>query len=114
MKYKVVLHARAADDLVEAYDYAARRAPLTASNWMDRFHAALQTLATNPERCGLARESSRSPVELREFHFGPRPYVFRVIFTIDGAAVRVLRVRRAQRRFLTRKQIEDALDPDES
>jgi plasmid stabilization system protein ParE len=114
MKYKVVLHDLAIEDLVEAYDYAARQAPLTASRWMDRFEAALQTLGNNPQRCGLARENAKSSVELREYLFGKRPYVFRAIFTVDGTAVRVLRVCRAQRRFLTRKQIEEALEPDES
>jgi hypothetical protein len=47
-------------------------------------------------------------VELREYLFGKKPYVFRVIFTIDGEVVRILRIRRAQRRYLTRSQIEEA------
>jgi hypothetical protein len=45
---------------------------------------------------------------LRELHFGKRPNVFRVVFTIDGNTVRILRIRRAQRRWLTRRQTEDA------
>ena len=36
-----------------------------------------------------------------------------LIYTIDGPIVRVLRIRRAQRRLLTRRQMEDAIRADE-
>jgi hypothetical protein len=36
---------------------AAQNAPETAARWLDRFHVALQTLASNPERCVLAPEN---------------------------------------------------------
>ena len=45
--------------------------------------------------------------------FGKRPNVYRVIFLVDGDSVRVLRIRRAQRRPLTRKQIDEASEQDE-
>jgi len=68
----------------------------------------------------LVRSRRNSPssngkvaVEVREFHFGKRPAVYRVIFAIEGDTVRVLRIRRAQRRALTRRQIEDALQQDD-
>jgi len=57
----------------------------------------------------LARENRKVDIELREYLFGKRPFVFRVIFTIDGETVRILRIRRAQRRFLTRDEIDEAL-----
>jgi hypothetical protein len=46
--------------------------------------------------------------ELREMLFGRRPNVFRTLFTIDGDAVRVLRVRRATRRSLSRRELREA------
>lgn len=52
-------------------------------------------------------------VELREIHFGKKPNVYRVIFIVDGETVRALRIRRAQRRSLTRKQVHEASIPDE-
>jgi plasmid stabilization system protein ParE len=113
MKYRVVLQKLAIGDLEEAYRWAAKRAPLTATRWLDRFEAALKTLDTNADRCALARENGKASVELREYHYGKRPYVYRAVFTIDGATVRVLRIRRAQRRFLTRGEIEEALRPDQ-
>ncbi len=108
MTFQIFVHRLAREDLQEAYDRAARHAPSTADRWLDRFHRTLQTLSQNPDRCPMARESSKVNRELRELLFGRRPNVFRVIFSIRDDLVHVLRIRRAQRRFLTRGQIEDA------
>lgn len=110
MKYRVFVQRLAADDLDEAMAWASRHAPATAARWLDRFHAALRTLDTEPQRCPLAKEDAKVNVELREMHFGKRPNVFRVIFTIDADTVRILRIRRAQRRWLTQSEIEEAAD----
>ncbi len=110
MQYRVVLQRLANQDLEDAYARAAENAPETAARWLDRFHQALSTLGNHPERCPFARENSKVDVELREFLFGKKPYVFRVVFTIDGQNVRILRIRRAQRRFLTRKQIDESME----
>lgn len=113
MKYNVVLQQLALADLREAYQWAARSAPFTAARWLDRFQAALQTLDHDPGRCGLARENGRVNPEIREYLFGKRPYVFRAIFVIDDDVVRILRIRRAQRRPLTQHQLEEALQMEE-
>lgn len=109
-EFRVVIHRYALQDLEDAYLNAARHAPGPAAAWLDRFQQALQTLGTNPERCALAHENVRSKHELREFLFGRRPNVFRVVFTIDERTVRILRIRRSARRFLTRREIDDAYD----
>jgi plasmid stabilization system protein ParE len=111
-EYEVVLHSRARADLDDAYQNAARHAPGTASRWVDRFHEALTTLSRNPQRCPLAPESRFVDQDIHEFHFGRRPDVFRVFFWIDGCYVRILRIRRASRRGLTRRDIEQARDED--
>ena len=110
MTYRVILQRLAVADLQEAYEWAARRAPRTAQRWLKRFEDALQSLERNPQRCPFARENGKVEVELREFLLGKPPFVFRVVFTIDQDAVRILRVRRAQRRFLTKPQIDEAMD----
>jgi plasmid stabilization system protein ParE len=109
MPHTVVLHRLARQDLQEAYEWAAERAPAPAARWLSRFETALQSLERHPARCPLARENRKVDIELREYLFGKRPFVFRVIFTIDGPTVRILRIRRAQRRFLTRDEIDEAL-----
>jgi plasmid stabilization system protein ParE len=111
MTFYVVLLRLAVQDLDEAYRWAANRAPQTAERWLNRFHQALESLAENPDRCPRAREKLKVDVDLREFLFGRRPNVFRVIFAVRGDAVRVLRIRRAQSRLLSRKDIEQADDP---
>jgi len=55
-------------------------------------------LDTNPQRCPRAREQRKVDIDLREILFGKAPNVYRAIFMIDSDTVRVLRIRRAQRR----------------
>jgi plasmid stabilization system protein ParE len=109
----VIVQRLAIQDLDDAFVWAACEAPSTAARWLDRFQSALQRLATNPQYCPRAREHRKVDLELRETLFGKTPNVFRVIFVIDGDTVRVLRIRRAQRRPLTLKQIDEASVPDE-
>ena len=54
MTYRVVITANAMGNLRSYYLRAAEHAPVTAARWLSRFEAALATLATNPQRCGLA------------------------------------------------------------
>lgn len=112
MTYRVYLQRTALHDLGEAYRWMAVRAPSSAANWLDRFEQALQTLEHHPERRPTAKENGRVEVEVREFLFGRSPHVFRVIFAIDGDVVRILRIRRAQRRFLTHTELKQALERD--
>ena len=70
MKYRVVLHRLALEDLENAYEWVARNAPVTAAKWLDRFQDALLTLESFPQRQPLARENRKVDVELREFLFG--------------------------------------------
>lgn len=100
MIFQVRLQSAAVEDLDAAFQYAASHSPVSAERWLGRFKTALQTLEHNPNRCPLAAESSRSHRQLREFLFGKRPFVFRVIFTVDGDCVHILRICRAQRRPL--------------
>jgi plasmid stabilization system protein ParE len=109
-EYEVVFHTQARADLDDAYQNAARHAPSTASRWVDRFQEALATLSRSPQRCPLSPESRFVDEDIHEFHFGRRPNVFRVFFWIDGRYVRILRIRRASRRGLTRRDIEQAFD----
>jgi plasmid stabilization system protein ParE len=91
--------------LDEAYRWAARHAPQTAARWLDRFYEALRSLGQNAERCGFAPESTNLRREVRQLLFGRKPNVFRAVFVIDEGVVRVLRIRRASRRLLSRKEL---------
>ena len=110
MEYEIVVHRSARADVLQVCQRAARNAPVAAEKRLARFERKILTLQSNPQRCSFAAEDSKVAVPLFEILFGRAPNVFRVIFTIDGQKVRVLRFLRAQRRPLTRQQAIDALD----
>jgi plasmid stabilization system protein ParE len=113
MSYRVVVQRLARRDLEGYYLYAARHAPFTATRWYDRFKEALRQVANRPRRYGFAPENRKVELELRRLLFGRKPNVYRVVFTIEPGIVRVLRIRRGQRRFLTRTEIQNSARPDE-
>ena len=90
--HKVIIHQHAMADLEKYYRYVWQHGGDQASAWYERFVDQLKSLDRTPERCPIARESKRVFFEVRELHFGRRPNVFRVLFTIDGDAVRILRI----------------------
>lgn len=114
MTYEVRVHRLARLDLGDAYKWAFLRAPNTADRWFDRFRAAIRSLESAPDRCPLATEHRKVNLAIRELLFGRRPNVFRVVFFVDETIVRVLRIRRGQRRPLTRRQIDESLQSDDS
>ena len=93
-------------DLEQYYRFAWKSGGNQASAWYERFVEQLKSLDRAPERCPIARESKRVFLEVRELHYGRRANVFRILFTIDGDAVRVLRIVRAQRRSPSWRSIE--------
>lgn len=95
MTYRVVITANAKANLRDYYERAAKNAPETAANWLNRFHAALQTLASQPERCPLAAENFLVEPEIRQFNFGRRVGTYRALFTVVDDEVRILHIRRA-------------------
>ena len=106
--HQVIVHRLAMSDLEFAYTYVWKTGGTQASAWYKRFIEHLQSLRLKPERCPISRESSRVFFETRELLFGRRQYVFRVLFTIDGESVRILRIVRAQRRSPSWRSIEDS------
>ena len=114
MKYSVFLQRPARRDIWETHAWIAKRAPMAADKWVDRLESKIRTLEESPDRCPLIAEKHRLSCDVRELLHGRKPFVFRIIFVIDGSIVRVLRVRRGQRRNLTAKQLEVAFADDDS
>ncbi len=105
MPFAVRMSPRAEADLEEACAWAAQHAPVTAAEWRNRFKDALLSLAEHPERCPLAAEDRRLYCGLRQLLFGKRANTYRVLFTISESTVRILAIRRASRRAITRKDL---------
>jgi plasmid stabilization system protein ParE len=95
MSYTVVVTEPAEEELLAAYQWwATHRSAEQAGRWYNGILDAIGTLAENPERCPIAREDGKFPVELRELHFGlgTRPS-HRAIFTIRPDVVLVYTIR---------------------
>ncbi len=92
---EVCLSEQACHDITEAHDWwAENRSVEQADRWYRSLAQHILALEENPQRCGLARENSSFPYELRQllFGLGSAP-THRVVFTIRPDQVLVLRVR---------------------
>ena len=99
------------DASLDEFDEDVAELETAIDDWQsgdERFVEQLKSLDRTPQRCPIARESKRVFLEVRELHFGRRPNVFRVLFTIDSDAVRILRIVRAQRRSPSWRTIEES------
>jgi plasmid stabilization system protein ParE len=111
--YDVVFTPTAVSDLQVAYAWAAKNAPTTASAWVQRLKIAIASLSNHPKRCPLASENHKVTLEIRQLTFGRRKGAFRIVFAIHEQEVRILRILRAQRRSLSRRELEQADDMDD-
>lgn len=93
MKYTIILTPRAARDAEDAYAWIARDAPDTAVQWYNRLIDTLQKVETMPNRCPLAREATTVRRPIRQLLFGN----YRILFIIQGKAVKVLHIRHGAR-----------------
>jgi len=103
MTYHVEITAEAEGDIESDYAYIAQRAPLAARRWKKGIRAAIRSLNRNPQRFGLAPESSNFDYEVRQLLYG-RKRNHRILYTIREAAVVILTIRHAAR---------DAFGPDQ-
>jgi len=100
VRYRVLVEPPAIADLDHAFEWITGRSPEAARRWVVHVLEAIDTLETNPERCGLAPESPVFPVEIRQLLFGRRAGRYRILFMIAGRTVHVLHVRHGARRTL--------------
>jgi plasmid stabilization system protein ParE len=95
MSYRVVVADHAALELMTiAQWWSQNRSHEQAERWYNGFVDALNSLASNPERCAFARENGRFSLEIRQLNYSvsKRP-THRAVFTIQGDTVTVLAIR---------------------
>jgi plasmid stabilization system protein ParE len=102
MTYHVLITKAAHRDLREALTWwRDNRSAAQAERWYEKIMPAIATLAENPDRCPISPETDLCPTRLRQLHFGlSRKRTHRIVFTIVGDEVRVLRVRHHARQDL--------------
>lgn len=108
MKYEVIVHDRAIDDIERnARWWAEHHSAPQALNWYEAAFADIYGLDTMPERHGLSQENDYFPFEIRDmlFGLGRRPS-YRAVFTIKGPEVHVLCVRRSSEDILLPSDLE--------
>ena len=104
MPYAVVIQPRATFDMRRAVAWLIKHvSPITSARWQTRIIKAVHSLAARPDRCPEADEAADLGCELRVLLSGCRPHVYRILFTIDGVTVNVIRIPHAAR---------DRVDPD--
>jgi plasmid stabilization system protein ParE len=97
MAFTVVIRRRAQADIAGQVAWLeATRGIQAAVRWRSGLlTAVVSTLESDPHRHSLADEATDLGIALRELLHGRRRQVFRILFTIDGDSVNVLRVRHA-------------------
>jgi plasmid stabilization system protein ParE len=69
-------------------------------HWFRGLSEAIASLSALPKRCALVRENASVPFEMRQLLYGHKPHLYRILFTIEGDVVHVLRIRHGRRRRL--------------
>jgi len=101
MAFRVETTQKAKRDLEAILDWLlAEEAGDTGLRWFRDLIQSVESLSQLPRRCTLAPENSFFPFEVRQLLYGDRPYSYRILFTIKGDLVTVLRIRRGRRKRL--------------
>ena len=66
MSFKVVLLARARQDVQQIYEWLAEQSPDGAARWFNAFTSALESLEQDPASCSLAPEDEFVDRTIRE------------------------------------------------
>ena len=101
MPFQVIFRPRARSDITATVAWLARTSPTAATQWRTGLLRIVENLETDPNRYPAADEAADLGVDLRELLYRRRRNVYRVLFTIDGQTVNVLRVRHAAQDRLT-------------
>lgn len=98
MRYTIRVAQRAESDIDRAASWIGRHVShSSAESWHARIVKAIQSLASKPERCPEADEAVKISLDLRVLLSGRHRHIYRILFTIDGSTVNVLRVLHAAR-----------------
>jgi plasmid stabilization system protein ParE len=98
LTYRVEITDRALLDVDQAHSWIAEHISVAQANrWLHGLFRAIATLKRRPLRCPLAAENDKFPYDIREFLYGKRWSVYRIIFTVRDDAVVVLYVHHGAR-----------------
>jgi plasmid stabilization system protein ParE len=102
--FEVRFSHRALADIDETLGWFSQRSSGAGDRWRRGLLAKIKTLEESPDAWPFADEAAELGLELRELPYGRRRYCHRILFTIDGQVVNIVRVRHSAR---------DRLGPDD-
>jgi len=92
--YRIAVLEPASRDVQAQFDYIRQRSPTGAESWYDAYLTALERLKFDPIGASAAPESSHVEEDIRQVFFKTRRgHPYRILYTVVGDQVRVLRVR---------------------
>ena len=100
MTYRVEITKTAKKELLEAYNWIRDESPNQASKWLKDIQSVIQTLKEFPLRCPLAPENDLFPIEIRQFLYGKRSGIYRILFFIQKDVVYISHIRHIARRIV--------------
>jgi plasmid stabilization system protein ParE len=100
--YRVESTDKALVDAGEAYFWINEGSESAALRWYEGLMQAFRSLEKSPLRCPLAPESAFFEEEIRQLGYGR----YRILFTVEGETVFVLRVRHGAREYLKPEEDE--------
>jgi plasmid stabilization system protein ParE len=103
--YGITIFPKAIADIRAAVAWRNRRSLLDGARLHAGILAAIRTLASRPDRCPSAEEAADLGLDIRQLLYGRRRTVYRILFTIVGQTVNVLRVRHAAQDRLTSGEV---------
>jgi plasmid stabilization system protein ParE len=103
MKFAVIIEPPAERDIRQTVSWwSEHRSTEQAKSWYERIYPAIATLAEQPDRCPVAAETDLVESGLRQMHFGiGRRATHRIVFTMTGSEVHILRIRHSAQQSLT-------------
>ncbi|MEM9351445.1 MAG: type II toxin-antitoxin system RelE/ParE family toxin [Planctomycetota bacterium] len=91
--------------------YAEHYSKPFAKRWNDGIELAIASLRNNPERCGLVHENERLSMDVRQLVYRTaKRQKHRILFTIDGGTVYVLRIRHSSRFDIEEEELPEKTD----
>jgi plasmid stabilization system protein ParE len=99
MTYRVVVLPGAEWDIANAVAWIAEQSPV--ARWPEGIRQAMSTLSEMLSRCPVAGDDFGGAI-VRQLFYGRRRNRYRILFTVKGDTVQILRVRHGARAPLRR------------
>lgn len=101
MTFRVEISPSALTDAEEAFLYIQKDLFLNAEEWYGGLVNAILSLENFPNRCPLASESEETGREIRQLLYSR----YRILFSVTGDVVQVLRIRHTARDWLSSDEL---------